>query len=118
MGREGSQRVPEMFALALRHHQAGRLGEAEQLYRAILQIEPRHADSLQFLGVIAHQVGRNDSAVELIEKAIALNDRVPPYYNNIGNALKAQGKLDAATVAYRHALSQKPDYVQAHFNLG
>ena len=118
MRREGLPGVPEMFALALGHHQAGRLKEAEQLYREILAKDPRHADSLQFLGVIAHQVGRNDSAVELIEKAIALNNRVPPYYNNLGNALKALGKLEAAAGAYRHALSQKPDYVQAHFNLG
>ena len=77
MRREGLPGVPEMFALALGHHQAGRLKEAEQLYREILAKDPRHADSLQFLGVIAHQVGRNDSAVELIEKAIALNNRVP-----------------------------------------
>ena len=118
MGREGSPGVPERFALALRHHQAGRLGEAEQLYREILRNEPRHADSLQFLGVIAHQVGRNDNAVELIEQAIALNDRVPPYHNNLGNALKAVGKLEAAAGAYRRALALKPDYVQAHFNLG
>ena len=118
MRREGSPGVPEMFALALRDHQGGRLAEAEQLYREILRNDPRHADSLQFLGVIAHQVGRNDSAVELIEKAIALNDRVPPYHNNLGNALKALGKLDAAAGAYRRALAQKPDYVQAHFNLG
>jgi protein O-GlcNAc transferase len=118
MTREGSPGVSEKFALALRHHQAGRLGEAEQLYREILRSEPRHADSLQFLGVIAHQVGRNDDAVALIEQAIALNDRVPPYHNNLGNALKAVGKLEAAAVAYRRALALKPDYVQAHFNLG
>ena len=118
MRQEGPNGIREMFALALQHHQAGRLKEAEQLYREILQHEPRHADSLQFLGVIAHQVGRNDSAVELIEKAIALNDRVPPYHNNLGNALRALGKLEAAAAAYRRALSQKPDYVQAHFNLG
>jgi predicted O-linked N-acetylglucosamine transferase (SPINDLY family) len=67
---------------------------------------------------MAHQVGRNDDAVELIEKAIALNDRVPPYHNNLGNALKALAKLEAAAVAYRRALALKPDYVQAHFNLG
>jgi protein O-GlcNAc transferase len=118
MTREGSPGVPERFALALRHHQAGRLGEAEQLYREILRIEPRHADSLHFLGVMAHQVGRNDDAVALIEQAIALNDRVPPYHNNLGNALKALGKLEAAAVAYRRALALRPDYVQAHFNLG
>jgi protein O-GlcNAc transferase len=118
MRQEGPLGAREMFARALQHHQAGRLKEAEQLYREILQNDPRHADSLQFLGVIAHQVGRNESAVELIGKAIALNDRVPPYHNNLGNALKALGKLDAAAAAYRRALSQKPDYVQAHFNLG
>jgi protein O-GlcNAc transferase len=107
-----------MFALALKYHQAGRLSEAERLYRQVLQADLRHADALHFLGVLAHQAGRNDAAVELIGKAIAQNGRVPAFHNNLGNALKAQGKFQEAAAAYAYALSLKPDNVAAHYNLG
>ena len=62
-------------------HRAGRLAEAERLYRQILAINPRHADSLHLLGVIAHQRGRSDLAVDLIGKAIALNDRSANFHS-------------------------------------
>jgi predicted O-linked N-acetylglucosamine transferase (SPINDLY family) len=116
--REASTGVQEAFALALKHHQAGRLGEAERLYRQVLQADSRHADALHFLGVLAHQAGRNDMAVELIGKAIAQDGGVPAFHNNLGNALKAQGKFQEAAAAYTYALSLKPDNVAAHYNLG
>ena len=59
------------LALAVKQHQAGNLREAEDLYRQILRAEPRHGDALHLLGVIAHQVGRHDVAVEYIRKAAA-----------------------------------------------
>jgi protein O-GlcNAc transferase len=118
MRQEASPGVQEVFAVAVRHHRAGRLNEAERLYRQILQTDSRHADALHFLGVLAHQLGRNDIAVDLIEQAIAQNGRVPAFHNNLGNALKAQGKLDEAVASYGRALSHKPDYVEAHYNLG
>jgi protein O-GlcNAc transferase len=107
-----------MFSVAMRHHQAGRLNEAEGLYRQILLADPRHADALHFLGVLAHQVGRNDIAVDLISKAIAQNGRVPTFHNNLGNALQALGRFEDAAASYGWALSHKPDYAAAHFNLG
>ena len=118
MPREASTSVQELFALALKHHQAGRLSEAERLYRQVLQADPRHADALHFLGVLAHQAGRNDVAADLIGKAIAQNGRVPAFHNNLGNALKALGKFQEAAAAYGYALSLKPDNVAAHYNLG
>ena len=71
-----SVRIAELLATAQRHHQAGQLAEAEAYYRKILAIDQNHFDSLHLLGVIAHQVGRSDLAVDLIGKAIALNDRI------------------------------------------
>ena len=36
----------------------------------------------------------------------------------MGNALKAQSKPDEAIAAYNKALSIKPDYAEAYYNIG
>ena len=58
--------IPEALEQASTLHRVGRLKEAEELYRQILDIKPDHADSLHLLGVIAHQRGRSEKAVDLI----------------------------------------------------
>jgi uncharacterized protein HemY len=60
-----------LLALAISQHRPGQLSEAERTYRQILQHEPRNADSLHLLGIIAHQRGEHDKAVDLIRRAIA-----------------------------------------------
>ncbi len=110
--------VEQAFQMALQHHQAGRLPQAEQLYRRILDQQPSHADSLHFLGVIAGQAGHHDAAVDLIGRAIALKPDWPDACTNLGNALQAKGKPDEAIAAYRRAIALKSDSPNAHNNLG
>ena len=66
------------LGLAIQHHQAGRLQLAEQIYRSILAVEPNHPGALHLLGIIAHQMGRQEVAVESIGQAIALRRLMPP----------------------------------------
>ena len=110
--------IQQIFNLARQRHQAGRLDEAEQLYRQVLAQQPSHADAMHFLGVLSYQVGRNDNAVDLIRRAIALNPNWPAAHSNLGNVLKDKGQLDEAIAAYRRAISLKPNYAEAHNNLG
>ncbi len=109
--------IAKTFAAALAAHRAGRLEDAEALYRRILAVEPNHGDSLHYLGLIAHQVGRHDLALELIGRAIALNGRVPEFHNNIGEAHRALGQLGAAIEHYHRAIALRAGYVEAHYNL-
>ena len=51
--------IQELMAGALADHQAGRLNEAEQLYRQVLRLDPEYADALHFLGVLSHQRGNH-----------------------------------------------------------
>ncbi|MEI8196354.1 MAG: tetratricopeptide repeat protein [Phycisphaerae bacterium] len=110
--------ISQAFQLALQHHQAGRLQEAEQIYRQILAHQPGHADALHLLGVIASQVGRFEVAVDLIGQAIAQKPNVPEMHNNLGNALKDLGRFEEANAAYRQAIALKPDFPEAHSNYG
>src|SRR6185436_8688559 len=82
------QETPEALDLALQHHQAGRLQEAEALYRNILRAKPDHADALHLLGVIAHQTGRHEMAVDCIARAIELNPAVAEYHGNLGEVFR------------------------------
>jgi Flp pilus assembly protein TadD len=110
--------VADLFGQAVKYHQAGRLGEAEALYRRILAGDPDHADSLHLLGVIAAQRGRNDAAIELIGRAVRLRPRNPDYQNNLGLALFRLGRLGEAAAAHEKALKLKPNHREALNNLG
>jgi tetratricopeptide (TPR) repeat protein len=103
---------------ALEHHLAGRLPQAEALYQQILQAEPSHPDALYLSGVMARQVGKQESAIDLILKAIAANPYNYLYYNTLGDVLRDGGQFDEAAIRYRQAFACKPDCVDALFNLG
>lgn len=110
--------ISEALATAFQHHQAGQFQQAEQIYRQVLAIDPNNVDALHLLGLIALHVGDHTAAVAYIGRAIALDGTKAPFHSNLGNVLKAQGKLDEAALAYHHALELQPDYVPAHYNLG
>lgn len=110
--------IPEAFAMALSHHRCGRLSEAEVLYRCILDADQNHSPSLHNLGLIALQAGQPEDAVDLIGRALALNDRAPTFHSNMGEALRATGQPEAALHHYERALALKPDYADAHYNVG
>ena len=68
MGQDHRLTDQEFFDQAMRHHRAGRLHQAEQLYCRLLAHQPHHAAALHYLGVMAHQQGRNDVAVDLMPR--------------------------------------------------
>jgi predicted O-linked N-acetylglucosamine transferase (SPINDLY family) len=110
--------IQQAFDLALRHHQAGQLPEAEQLYRQILAHQPANAEAIHCLGVIAFRAGRHNVAADLIRQAIALNPGLADAHSNLGNVLAAQGQLDEAIASHRQAITLRPDLPAAHYNLG
>jgi tetratricopeptide (TPR) repeat protein len=106
-------RLSTMFEEGRGHHQAGRLGEAQRLYRKILELDPRHADSLHLLGMGALQTGHNDAAEGLIRKAIAWNGTESTYHTSLGNVLQLLGispprcrSMNNASIGAIHASSR------------
>ena len=110
--------IQHILGLALQHHSAGRLLEAESIYHQILQTNPEQPQALHMLGVIASQAGNHDAAVELISKALNFNPVDAEAHFNLGNVLRSLGRQDEAVASYRKALAIAPDYTEAHFNLG
>ena len=110
--------IQQAFDAALQRHQAGRLAEADAIYRQILVAQPDHANALHLLGVIAHQSGHHELAVEWIRQAISLDPNNPDAHSNLGQVYRAIGRLDEAIAAYRRALQAKPDFPEILNNLG
>ncbi len=110
--------VAQNFDLAYRHHQAGNLQQAEELYRQILSVDPQHVDAWHFFGLIALKAGRHDLACDFIRNALVLNPNYFEAHNNLGYCFWEQGKLEEAIACYFQALRLNPNLAGAHNNLG
>ena len=116
-----STRTTQIAAYLLqgqRLHAAGRLVEAEQVYRRIIAAAPNHADANHMLGMLALQAGHPRPALELIDRAIGLKPSAAAYHVSRANALLALRQPDDAATACRAALRFKPNLAEAHEALG
>ncbi len=80
--------------------------------------EPRQPDALHLLGVIAHDVGRLDEAVELIAESLRVNPNNPAAINNLAGVLKDQRRYSEAIEFYDAALAATPEQAHIHSNRG
>ncbi len=103
---------------AVAHHRAGRLDQAEDIYRKILATQSDHFDARHLSGLAAHQRGDHETAIERITEAIQQAPGEALFHINLGNALKALGRLEDAVGSYEEALRMTPDYAEAHITLG
>jgi Flp pilus assembly protein TadD len=113
-----SQELPQIMAQAMAYFRAGRMAEAEMLYRQVLAGQPNHLEALNMAGVVALQTGRYEAALELFESAIRLSPRFAPALSNLGNALRNMGRPTDAMSAYRRALTINPYLPETLSNMG
>lgn len=109
--------LPEVLQAAVQLHQAGRLQEAENLYRQILQVAPRNGDALHMLGVLSFQQGRNAVALDLVGRAAAIQPSSAVLLN-LGKVQEVSGMPDAAIASYRQALVLQPGSMKILLQLG
>src|SRR4051812_49600140 len=107
----------QTFQQAVEHHRAGRLAEAERLYRDILavRVEPH---SLSLLGLIARAAGEGEAALALTDQAITLKPDVAEFHNNRGNVLRDLGRHEEAAAALGQAVALDAGTVAIRINYG
>lgn len=102
---------------AVEHHRAGRLREAEAIYRTLLASDPRHADVLNLLATMQRQRGELAAAIDLARRAIAARPNVADFHFNLAEGLRASGNLEEAIGSYVECLRINPRDAEAERGL-
>jgi predicted TPR repeat methyltransferase len=110
--------VDEAISIAIQLQQNDQWVAAGDMYRRILEVAPDYPAAIHYSGVLAHQEGRSEQAVALIERSLELEPDRADWYSNLGIVLRDRLRLDDAVAAYRHAIALDPDHTNAHNNLG
>jgi predicted O-linked N-acetylglucosamine transferase (SPINDLY family) len=110
-------RSEQTLSAAMVHHRAGRLAEAEQLYRLVCDADPGNARAFHLLGIAAHQLGRPEAA-SLVGRAVMLKPDFAEAHNDRGAILAANGLMTDALSSFERAVALKPGYSEARNNLG
>ena len=110
--------LDHLMAQAQALQNAGRIGDAERVYREVLRRSPRHVDALHSLGMLAFQAGHPQAAADLIGQALAVDPQDAVAHGNLGYALHVLGRHDEALQSLERALSVRPDMLEALNNRG
>jgi predicted O-linked N-acetylglucosamine transferase (SPINDLY family) len=99
-------------------HQGGNLKDAANAYQQILAQQPDHFDALHLSGLVAHQTGQADKAVQLIGRALGVNPTNAQAHYNLATVLRDKGDFEDAVGSFERAISIAPELTKAHNNLG
>ena len=97
-------------------HQQGRLDEAGDCYRRLLDGHPGNFDALNRLAILALQRGQFDEALARIDRALTVTPDSAAAVCNKGNILIALKRYGEALAAYERALELDSDDPDTHYN--
>ena len=101
---------------ALSFHRHGKLDEAEAIYYDVLAQHPNNAETLHFLGLIAHQKGEHKRAIKLLKQAIDVQPQTAQFQSNLGLVQTSAKLFHDAAITFKNLLaahSDDPDIANA-----
>lgn len=96
----------------------GDLATAARSYEQVLRQDPRNADALHLLGLVALSRKQFSEAKKHIQKALAISPKAAMYHANLGRVLGESGDADGAVASLERAVALDPMLLQAVYNLG
>jgi len=112
-----SDKVEELFFEALRCEEEGRLQEAKERYRRIIELQADHTDALVNMGNLFFLEGEREQAERLYKKALMIDPGHVEANYNLAYLLEGKGRLEDAALFYRRALEEDPSFADACFNM-
>jgi predicted O-linked N-acetylglucosamine transferase (SPINDLY family) len=108
----------DQFQRALQLHRGGNFAGAAALYGELLQAQPEHVDALHMFGLLRHQQGQSDEALDLLGRGLALVPAHAAMLSNRASVRIAAGDACGAQADAEAALRADPRQFGAWFNLG
>jgi len=108
MAKADPKAIHSTFQSAKMAHQANNLREAEAGYRRVLSMNPGHPEALHHLGLIAAGASMYSDAIELFERAVALQPKNLAAQLDLARAHRELGHPQEAIKAFRRALKLAP----------
>ncbi|TAD83836.1 MAG: tetratricopeptide repeat protein [Oscillatoriales cyanobacterium] len=108
----------DSLKIAWEYHQAGRLLEAESLYRQVVALYPESANVLCLLGIAVRQQGKMAESIAFYEQAIAQQPDFVEAHLNKAHVLLDLGEHQRAIASYEQVLQIAPHTALAHKNIG
>ncbi len=95
----------------------GRVAEAEQLYRRVLEAQPDNVEALNVLALSALRARQLPEAGSLLNRAAAAHPNDPVTQHHLGRVMDAAGNTAGAVAAHARAVSLAPDFHVARLHL-
>ncbi len=108
----------ERLQRALEHHRAGRVEQAEPVYRRLVSENPNHAEALHMLAIVAIGKGDGDTASGFAGRAVEIDGSVAKFHNTLGAVHLAAKRFAEAETAFFAAINLDNAMLDAAFNLG
>ena len=113
--------IEQALQRAVEDHKAGKLQDAEALYRAILQTQPNHPDANHNLGVMAVSLNKTEAAIPLFKIALEANPTQGQFWLSYVDALIKEKEFDRAISALeqgkkRGLTGEKVDLLEAQLS--
>jgi predicted TPR repeat methyltransferase len=96
----------------------GKLGQAEDLCREILNLSPRTSEAYNILGTIYQERGLVEDAITALYKMVEFDSSNANAFFNLGTLLGQRGQYEKATTFLSKGLALAPRTAEARNNLG
>lgn len=111
------ENVLALANLGVSQFRQGKLTAAQLALERAIKVSPTDAFSLTTLGAVMIEQNRIEDAVAYLERANQSAPDDPIALNYLGVASSQLGQFGKAEQSLRRAITVKPDYAEAHFNL-
>ena len=107
----------ESLAIAAAHQRAGRLEEAEEIYRGILERDPKNLEALRLLALIAMHTEHYGQAEQLLKRAVGIAPDFVAAWIDLARAQLERLELGDARASIERAACIAPRSTQVQVQL-
>ncbi len=91
--------------------------KAKTFFKKVVQLAPQNVQYYNLLAQVYYVQGDYDSALDWLNKSVALDAEFPPTWLQLGDTYAAKSDVAAALNAHRHAISLDPaSFADANFD--